>query len=123
MNKPYVSIILPIYKVEPYLERCLNSLKAQSFADFEAILVDDGSPDGCGAICDAFAKGDPRFIPLHQPNGGVGKARNAGLARAAGRFIAFADPDDYVGPDYLKHMIDAQQATIQSLEKYITGTF
>jgi hypothetical protein len=109
MNSPYVSIIIPIYKVEPYLERCLKSFKAQTFADFEAILVDDGSPDNCGAICDAFAKEDPRFIPLHQPNGGVGKARNNGLERASGRFITYADPDDYVGPDYLAHMIDAQK--------------
>ncbi len=109
MSTPYVSIVIPIYKVERYLERCLNSLKAQTFSDFEAILIDDGSPDGSGAICDAFAREDARFIPLHQPNGGVGKARNAGLERASGRFITYADPDDYVGPDYLKHMIDAQK--------------
>jgi len=108
MSTPRVSIVVPVYKVERYLARCLESLKAQSFSDFEAILVDDGSPDGCGALCDAFAREDGRFVPLHQPNGGVGKARNAGLERARGRFIAFADPDDYVGPDYLKHMIDAQ---------------
>ena len=109
MKSPYVSIILPIYKVEPYLERCLRSLKAQMFTDFEAILVDDGSPDSCGAICDAFAKEDARFIPVHQPNGGVGRARNAGLERATGRFIAYVDPDDYVSPEYLAHMIDAQK--------------
>ncbi len=70
MKSPYVSIIIPIYKVEPYLERCLKSIKAQTFADFEAILVDDGSPDNCGAICDAFAGGDSRFLALHQPNAG-----------------------------------------------------
>lgn len=109
MTTPYVSIIIPVYKVEPYLERCLRSIRAQTFADFEAILIDDGSPDNCGAICDAFAREDPRFIPLHQPNGGVGRARNSGLERAKGRFITFADPDDFVGPDYLKHMIDAQK--------------
>lgn len=109
MKRPYVSIIIPIYKVEHTLKRCLESLKAQTFTDFEAILVDDGSPDNCGAICEAFAKEDARFIPLHQPNGGVGKARNTGLERATGRFIAYADPDDYVGPDYLMHMIDAQK--------------
>lgn len=108
MSTPTVSIILPIYKVEPYLVRCLKSLQAQRFADFEAILVDDGSPDGCGAICDRFAQEDARFIPLHQPNGGVGKARNAGIEKVSGRFIAFVDPDDMVGPDYLKHMVDAQ---------------
>ncbi len=108
MKSPYVSIIIPIYKVEPYLERCLKSIKAQTFADFEAILVDDGSPDNCGAICDAFAGGDSRFLALHQPNA-RGQARNNGLERASGQFITFADPDDYVGPDYLKHMIDAQK--------------
>lgn len=110
MSTPLVSIILPIYNVEPYLARCLKSLQAQTVSDFEAILVDDGSPDGSGAIIDAFAKEDARFIPVHQANGGVGKARNEGLRRAAGRFIAFVDPDDYVGPDYLKHMLDAQAA-------------
>ena len=108
MSTPLVSVILPIYNVEPYLARCLKSLQAQTVSDFEAILVDDGSPDGSGAIIDAFAKEDARFIPVHQPNGGVGRARNEGLLRAAGRFIAFVDPDDYVGPNYLKHMIDAQ---------------
>ena len=109
MSAPAVSVILPIYNVEPYLERCLRSLQAQTFSDFEAILVDDGSPDGCGAVIDRFSREDARFVPLHQANGGVGKARNEGIARASGRFIAFVDPDDFVGPNYLKHMVDAQK--------------
>ncbi len=71
--------------------------------------MDDGSPDGCGAIIDRFSREDARFVPLHQQNGGVGKARNEGVARASGRFIAFVDPDDFVGPDYLRHMVDAQK--------------
>ncbi len=109
MGTPYISVIMPIYMVEDYLERCLKSFRVKGFFDFEVILVDDGSPDGCGAICDVFAKEDPRFIPLHQPNGGVGKTRNAGFEKTSGQFITYADPDDYVGPDYLKHMIDAQK--------------
>ena len=83
MNKevpiPEVSIIVPVYKVEPYLRRCVESILAQTFTDFELILVDDGSPDNCGKICDELASKDKRIQVIHKPNGGLSSARNAGL--------------------------------------------
>lgn len=99
-----ISIIIPIYNVEPYLRRCVDSLLRQTCADFELILVDDGSPDGCGAICDAYAVRDDRVRVIHKPNGGLSDARNAGLEIARGEYIAFVDSDDWVVPDYLERM-------------------
>ena len=81
---PEISFILPIYKVEQYLPRAIESLQRQTVGDWEAILVDDGSPDGCGALCDAAAAQDPRFKVVHQENGGIGLARNAGMDAASG---------------------------------------
>ena len=91
-----ISIIIPIYKVEPYLRRCLDSVLAQTYTDLQIILVDDGSPDGCGAICDEYAAKDSRIEVIHQENRGLSGARNAGLALAKGEYIAFLDSDDYV---------------------------
>ena len=102
-----ISVIVPIYKVEKYLKRCVDSLLGQTFTDFEVILVDDGSPDGCGAICDAYASQDPRVRALHKSNGGLSDARNAGLLVAAGDEIAFLDSDDWVAPDFLAALHDA----------------
>lgn len=96
-----VSIIVPIYKVEQYLARCIESILAQTFTDFELILVDDGSPDKCPAICDSYAAQDSRIVVLHLPNGGVSKARNAGLDIATGTYIAFCDGDDWWEPNLL----------------------
>ena len=76
---PTISVIVPVYKVEPYLHRCVDSILAQTFTDFELILVDDGSPDGCPAICDEYAKKDSRVHVIHQTNSGPGAARNRGL--------------------------------------------
>ena len=81
---PNVSVIIPVYQVEPYLRRCLDSVLGQSYADFEAILVDDGSPDRCGAICDEYAAKDARIRVIHKENGGLSSARNAGLDAAQG---------------------------------------
>lgn len=103
-NKPNISIIVPIYNVEPYLRRCVESLLKQSYADFEMILVDDGSPDNCGAICDEYAAMDHRVQVIHKPNGGLSDARNAGLAIARGEYIAFVDSDDWVAEDYLERL-------------------
>ena len=98
---PKITFILPIYKVEAYLERAFRSLSDQTDGNWEAILVDDGSPDGCGDLIDKAAASDPRFIAVHQENGGIGLARNAGLDRASGDYIHFYDPDDEITPDFV----------------------
>lgn len=105
---PKVSIILPIYNVEPWLDRCLESIARQTHPDFEALMVDDGSPDRCGEICDRWARRDPRFIAIHQKNGGENPARNAALAVAKGDFLLCVDPDDYVKPDHIENLLRAQ---------------
>jgi len=98
-DKPIISIIVPIYKVEPQIEKCLSSIKEQTLTNFEVILVDDGSPDNCGKICDEVAATDARFRVIHQENGGISNARNNGLAIVRGEYIGFVDPDDYIAPD------------------------
>lgn len=104
-----ISIIVPIYKVEKYLPKCIESLINQNYRDIEIILVDDGSPDGCPQICDKYAERDSRIIVIHQPNSGVSAARNAGLARAIGEYIGFVDPDDWVSPEMYEGMLTAIQ--------------
>ncbi len=96
------SIIVPVYKVEEYLERCVRSILCQTYRDFQLVLVDDGSPDSCGTMCDAFAQQDERITVLHIPNGGVSAARNRGIAVALGDYIAFVDADDYIAYDFLE---------------------
>ena len=91
-----VSIILPVYKVEKYIDRCMESLVNQTYKKLEIILVDDGSPDNSGRICDEWAKKDKRIKVIHKENGGVSSARNLGLEKATGDYIGFVDPDDYV---------------------------
>lgn len=102
-----VSIIVPVYKAENYLRDCVDSILSQTFRDFELILVDDGSPDSCGRICDEYAARDARVRVIHQKNGGVSAARNAGLERAAGSYVVFIDSDDSTDPDYLKDLMAA----------------
>lgn len=97
-----LSIIVPIYNVEAYLNRCIESVLSQSFQNYELILVDDGSPDGCPAICDAYAKKDVRITVIHKKNGGLSDARNAGIKVARGNYLLFLDSDDYLVPDSLK---------------------
>ncbi len=104
-----VSVIIPVYKVEPYLRRCVDSVLAQTFQDFEMILVDDGSPDDCGAICDEYAARDARIHVIHKENGGLSSARNAGLAAAQGEYIYFADSDDYIDPELLERSLEGIQ--------------
>lgn len=91
-----VSVIIPIYKVEDYLKTCVDSVLQQSYQQLEVILVDDGSPDDCGAICDAYAAADPRVLVIHRANGGLSAARNSGLECATGEFITFVDSDDWI---------------------------
>lgn len=100
------SVIVPVYKVEPYLERCVESIMNQTFSDFELILVDDGSPDCCGEMCDRYAAMDQRVVVIHQENAGVSAARNHGIAVASGNFIAFVDADDFVSVDFLQCAYD-----------------
>lgn len=102
-----ISIIVPIYNVERYLPKCIESLMAQTYADIEIILVDDGSPDGCPAICDKYARKDERIVVIHQKNSGVSAARNAGLDIAHGEYIGFVDPDDWVAPEMYEGMLAA----------------
>ena len=96
-----ISVVVPVYKVEEYLRRCVDSVLAQTFRDFELILVDDGSPDRCGQICDEYAASDGRIKVIHQENGGLSAARNAGLNVAQGEHVAFVDSDDYCHPEML----------------------
>lgn len=93
---PLFSVIVPIYNVEPYIKRCVDSLIDQSFSDIEIILVDDESPDNCPAICDEYARADERIKVVHKKNGGLSDARNAGLHVATGRYVIFVDSDDYI---------------------------
>ena len=94
-NKCYFSIIIPVYKVQNYLRQCIDSVLAQTFTDFEIILVDDGSPDECPQICDEYAAKDSRIAVIHKKNGGLSSARNAGMKKAQGKYIIFLDSDDY----------------------------
>lgn len=96
---PFVSIIVPIYKVESYIRECINSVLSQDFKDFELILVDDGSPDKCPSICDEYAQKDNRVKVIHKDNGGLSSARNAGIAVATGRYLMFIDGDDWWNPN------------------------
>lgn len=100
-----VSVIMPIYKVEPYLRRAVDSVCCQTYSNLEIILVDDGSPDGCGNICDEYAKADSRIKVIHKENGGLSDARNAGLDVAGGDYIAFVDSDDYLAKDFVEILL------------------
>lgn len=104
---PLISVVVPVYKVEKYIAECVDSILAQTYHNFELILVDDGSPDNCGAICDAYSRKDNRIQVIHKINGGLSDARNAGIEIAKGEYITFIDSDDFVHKDYLKNMLDA----------------
>lgn len=106
-----VSVIVPIYKVESYLDKCIRSITAQTYRELEIILVDDGSPDNCPAICDAWAEKDNRIKVIHKPNGGLSDARNAGLAVATGELVSFIDSDDWVAPEFIQTLYDAMIRT------------
>ena len=101
---PKISVIVPVYNVEKHLSRCINSILNQTFTDFELILVDDGSPDNCGIICDEYAAKDHRIVVIHKKNGGVCSARNIGIERSKGDFLAFVDSDDYIDVRYLEYL-------------------
>lgn len=104
-----ISVIVPVYKVEPYLQKCVDSIRNQTYENLEIILVDDGSPDHCGRMCDAFQAQDPRIRVIHKKNGGLSSARNAGLDEAKGAYIAFVDSDDWLEPDAMEVLMTAAQ--------------
>lgn len=97
-----ISVIVPVYNVEKYLDRCVKSILSQSFSDFELLLVDDGSPDRCGEMCDEYAKGDSRIKAFHKRNGGLSDARNFGIEKALGEYLMFVDSDDYIHEQMLE---------------------
>lgn len=103
---PEISVIVPVYKAEKYLSRCIQSILKQTFFDLELILVEDGSPDQSPAICDAFAQKDYRVKVIHQKNAGVSAARNTGLAEAKGKYITFVDSDDYINAEMYESMME-----------------
>ena len=106
MQGSVVSIIVPVYKVEQYLDRCVQSIVNQTHKNIEIILVDDGSPDNCPAMCDDWAAKDSRIRVIHKENGGLSSARNAGLEMATGAFLQFTDSDDWLEPEMIAYLID-----------------
>lgn len=103
---PLITVIIPVYNVERYLRRCVDSVTSQTYYNLEIILVDDGSPDGSGIICDSYAASDTRVRVIHKPNGGLSSARNAGLEIMTGNYVMFVDSDDYIAPDCVAFLFD-----------------
>ena len=101
-----ISIIIPVYNVESYIDRCMESILAQDYENIEVLLVDDGSNDNSGYLCDKYAQKDNRVKSFHKPNGGVSSARNFGIAHAEGKYISFVDPDDWLERDTYKNIIE-----------------
>lgn len=97
-----VTIVVPVYKVEKYIDRCIKSILNQTYKNLEIILVDDGSPDNCGEICENYAQKDERIKVVHKENGGLSDARNAGISISNGKYISFIDSDDYIDPEYIE---------------------
>lgn len=110
-KRPLVSVIIPVYNVEEYLRKCLESVLRQSYDNLEIIIIDDGSTDKSPEICDEYASRDNRMKVIHKDNAGVSTARNTGLLHMQGRFLAFVDSDDEVYPDYIAAMVDAMQSS------------
>ena len=109
MSNKLISVIVPVYKVEPYIHKCLDSILAQTYQNLEIILVDDGSPDSCGKICDEYVARDPRIKVIHKPNGGLSDARNAGLDVCTGEYIGFVDSDDWIEPHMYQRLYELIQ--------------
>lgn len=104
MEQPLISVIVPVYKTEQYLEKCINSIRNQTYRNLEIILIDDGSPDRCGEICDSFSKIDSRIRVFHKKNGGQSSARNMGLDHMNGEYVAFVDSDDWIEDEMYNHL-------------------
>lgn len=116
MNSPLISVIVPVYKVEKFLDKCISSLISQSYKNLEIILVDDGSPDKSGKICDAWSNKDDRILVIHQRNSGAGAARNTALKKARGDYITFVDSDDYIAPQMYEYMLSLFENDIDIVE-------
>lgn len=110
MKEKFVSVIVPIYNVEPYLKECIESILAQTWKNYEVILVDDGSTDLSGKLCDAYANENDKVRVIHKENGGLSSARNAGIEVSVGNYIAFVDSDDIIHPDYLKVLVEIAES-------------
>ena len=124
MKCPQISVVVPVYNVEKYLHRCVDSILSQTFVDFELILVDDGSTDKSGFICDEYAKKDGRIKTIHKENGGLSSARNAGIENSSGIYVCFVDSDDWVSNIYLEYLysiIKKYDADIVSADYVITN--
>lgn len=115
-NQPLISVIVPVYNVEQYLDHCVESIINQTYKNLEIILVDDGSPDNCPAMCDAWAKKDSRIRVIHKANGGSGQARNVALDIVRGDFVAFVDSDDYIAPQIYEYLMGMFDSTIDIVE-------
>lgn len=120
-NQPIISIIVPVYKVEPYLRQCVDSILNQTYRNLEVILIDDGSPDKCGEICDEYAREDDRVVVIHKENGGQGSARNAGLQAAKGQYIGFVDSDDWIISDMYQTLYDMCRNTGSDIAQISIG--
>ena len=106
VSNPLISVIIPVYKVEKYLDKCIDSVINQTYNNLEIILVDDGSPDNCPKMCDEYAKKDKRIKVIHKENGGVGSARNKGIEKSTGDYITFVDSDDWIEKEFIHEMLD-----------------
>lgn len=104
MERPLISVIVPAYNVEKFVEKCIDSILLQSFKDFEVLLIDDGAKDSTPEICDACANKDSRIKVYHKENGGLSDARNYGIDRMQGKYVTFIDSDDYVAPGYFEYL-------------------
>lgn len=120
VSKPLISVIVPIWNVEKYLDKCVESIINQSYTNLEIILVDDESPDNCPKMCDEWAKKDSRIKVIHKKNGGVSSARNDGIDKSNGEYVSFVDSDDYIEKDYIKDMYNK---LIETNSKYICCGF
>ena len=128
MDNPLISIIVPVYKVEPYLRKCVDSILCQTYTNIEVFLVDDGSPDNCPVICDEYAARDNRVKVIHKKNGGLSDARNSALDIMHGEYVTFIDSDDYVSVDYVEilyRLLIVNNADISCVQfiKYYEGSF
>ena len=120
---PIFSIIVPVYNTEQFLDKCVSSILAQTYNDFELILVDDGSPDNCSQICDKYAQSDSRIKVIHKKNSGVSSARNLGISVARGTYIWFVDSDDYIEPFHFSDCLIFRTAIMLNCMYLTTGRF